>query len=151
MALTGDFHRLAMLRQQLAAIARGGAVEKLMPAMRDRVHGLILDGFRQQRDPYGRKWAPRRKAPDWAVRAFGLMQDNHPLLDKTGRGINSFTTRAASRRIVVRALDYMGFHQSGTRNMVARKEVPDPEMGLGPIWGLAFNRVADDVLRGMLA
>ena len=86
----------------------------------------------------------------WAARAFGLMQQSHPLLDKTGRMLNSIRARATTRGVTVTAVDYAGYHQDGTSNMVARRIVPDAAMGLGPIWGNAIGRVAADVARGAL-
>ena len=152
MALTGDFHRLARLRQQLEAISRGGLQKQCATAFANETVKLMVDEFNQQRDPYGKPWAPRKRPPDWAIRAFGLMQDDHRLLDKSGKMIDSLRAKPlANGNVKVTMRPYAQFHQTGTDKMVARKLVPDDAMDLGPIWGRAFNRVADDILRGMLS
>jgi len=44
--LTGDFHRLAMLRQKLAQLANGRARALLLTRMASEVHSQVVDGFR---------------------------------------------------------------------------------------------------------
>lgn len=140
MALTGDFARLELFRRRLQAIARGGAQRQLCTELANETHKLIIAGFVGKQDPYGRRWAPRRPTPAWVVRAFGPM--NHPLLDKSGKMIDGFRVRATATGLRATTVSYAGFHQSGTRKMVARKLVPDSRMGMGPTWGNAYLRVA---------
>lgn len=153
MALTGDFARLAAFRQQLAQIARAGALRtRLFPALATEVHKQVIAGFAQQRDPYGRTWAPRKRPADWAIRAFGLMQDNHPILDtrRTDGAVNRLRARPTARGVVITTSGYMQFHLTGTKYMKKRMWVPDMNIGLGPIWGNGVNRVTSDVLRALM-
>jgi len=109
---------------------------------------LVVEGFNQQRDPYGKPWATRKPPPAWAIRAFGLIQDNHRLLDDTGKGIDRLRARPTATGIRFSTVDYMKFHLTGTRYMVTRQWLP--MNGLGPIWGEAFNRVAANRVRQQL-
>src|SRR5207253_1976811 len=111
----------------------------------------IIASFQGQRDPYGKPWPPRKKAADWAIRAFGLMQDDgHPLLDNTGRMVESITVKALATSIRVTALGYAAFHQEGTHSLPPRRWFPDPVLGLGPIWGDGFLRVSGRVARAFM-
>lgn len=112
-------------------------------------HDECLRGFREQRDPYGIPWKPRKSPAAWAVRAFGLMQQNHPLLDKTGAMINSLTSRGSGGRVLMRILGYAKFHQSGTATMTARKIFPDPANGLGT-WREPVEKAALSAVRELM-
>jgi hypothetical protein len=109
---------------------------------------LVVDGFNRETDPYGKAWQPRKKPPAWAIRAFGLMQDDHKLLDKSGAGIDKLRARGTSTGIRFTTVGYMKFHLSGTRSMVARPWLP--VNGLGILWGESFNRVAAKRIREQL-
>lgn len=132
--------------QRLERMAAADVKNRIMQKVATVAHDECLRGFREQRDPYGVPWAPRKRPPDWAIRAFGLMQDEHKLLDKTGRGVGSLTSRAVGDRVVMRMVDYMKFHQTGTYKMVARKMFPEESQGLGT-WSAPINRAAVDAVR----
>ena len=135
--LTGDFHRLQELRQSLQQLAGGQALSSCLTRAATARQGQVIDGFKESRDPYGRTWKPRKNGGSW------------PILRKTDRMLFSFRTRPIPRGLRITAVDYAGFHQSGTQHMIARKVVPDPEMGLGKRWGEALAQVAADALRSL--
>ena len=147
MALTGDFSRLRLMRDRLEMLAKGGFAKQAATAFANETQQQLVDGFAQKRDPYGRRWAPRKSAPDWAVRAFGLT--NHPLMDKSGKLFDTAKSKAVGLKIRVTLQPYARFHQSGTSKMVARKIVPDG-MSLGPIWGAAYLRVSENLARNLM-
>lgn len=142
MAVSGDFMRLALLRDRLKHMAGGQARRDMLRALADETQRQIIAGFNAKRDPYGRAWAPRKPPPAWAARAFGLMQRSHPLLDDTGRMIDSMRSRPSGGAVLVTGLGYAEFHQEGTRLMVARRLLPAPVLGLGPTWGDAYLMVS---------
>lgn len=148
MAVTADFMRLELLRTRIESIGSAGGLRPVLAALTAEAHQQTLNCFIEERDPYGRRWAARKKAPDWAIRAFGLMQSNHKLLDKTGDGIDSLTAKPTATGIRLRIAGHMRFHLTGTGKMKARKFFPVD--GLGPIWGDAFLRVSSKVFRGLL-
>lgn len=138
------------LIKRLERFAAGQVKQQIASKVRGAAHDQCLECFRQQRDPYGAPWAPRKKPPDWAIRAFGLLQTNHKLLDYTGNGINSLRSVALSGGSVqLRIINYMKFHQTGTYKMVARKYFPDPTRGLG-LWGRPVNDAALEAVREMI-
>lgn len=144
----GQFDQLSQLTARIESIGASGGLSDVIAALRDEAHEQVIAGFREQRDPYGNAWAPRKVPPDWAIRAFGLIQSNHPLLDDTGAGINSFSAQATPTGIRLRIDGHMKFHLTGTRFMVPRKFFPVD--GLGPIWGAAFMRVASQAFQRRL-
>ena len=148
MAVTGDFMMLAQLRQRLARMGTGEVLRVLGSRLATETQEQMLRGFREQRDPYGRKWAPRKPPPAWAVRAFGLVDDHHPILDKTGQMIDGGRSRFDGRRILVTLKSPAPFHQSGTIKMVRRQMLPTADMGgLGPIWTAGYVKVSGEVLK----
>lgn len=144
---------MAGINQLVRKLERLGSAEvkdRIAANVRDTVHAEAIQGFNEKRDPYGSPWEPRKKPPDWAVKAFGLMQDNHPLLDKTGKGISTLTARAlAGGRVVMKIISYFKFHQTGTYKMVARKIFPDEERGLG-LWAEPVYRSAVKAVRDLM-
>ena len=147
MALTGDFSRLREMRQRLAMLASGGYAKQAATAFANETQKLLVNGFAQKRDPYGRAWAPRRPVPDWVIRAFH--PTNHPLLDKTGKMFDTAKSKAVGLKIRVSMKPYAKFHQDGTVKMVARKLVPDGT-NLGPIWGNAYLRVSASLAHDLM-
>lgn len=89
-------------------------------------------GFQASKDPYGAGWAPLKR------------RAGQPLRD-TGRLANSFTFEASPTQVRVWTnVAYAGYHQTGTKKMVARKMVPDDDLPLA--WEQAFVEAAQDTL-----
>ena len=137
------------LIQRLERLGAAEVKAKITSKVRDVMHAECIRGFNEQRDPYGVAWQPRKPLKGWAAMAFGLLQDNHPLLNKTGAMIRSLTARATSNGVVMRIIGYAKFHQSGTSKMVARKIFPDPGRGLG-LWSEPVHRAAVDAVKEMM-
>lgn len=142
--------KIADLVRKLDEMASPSFRQKMLGAMAVEVHRLTLDGFIQQRDPYGKPWAPRKKAADWAVKAFGLMQSDHPILDtgRDGGAVDRLTVRSTSDGVRLKTNAYMKFHLTGTSKMVPRKWIPTD--GAGPIWRNALQTVYTDQIRELL-
>lgn len=139
MALRGDFDRLSALVDRARHIAapsfRAGVLVNIAEAARTE----IVLGFAKGTDPYGNKWAPLKAKR--GSRRYG----GQPLRD---RGIlqNSFNVIVTATGIkILSAAFYAGFHQYGTRRMVARMMVPQ-KGDLGPTWREAFSRVIEKQL-----
>lgn len=155
MAVTGDFHRLQLLKDRLRRMGQGEARKELLHDLTNETHRQILDSFIQKRDTYGKTWAPRKPPAVWAAMAFGLFQQNHPLLDKSGDLINSVRALAVGVGIKVTMLWYAVFHVQPDRPgtvIPQRTPLPTARQGLGPIWTNAFLRVSAAVAKrfGML-
>lgn len=146
---TIDLTALEQLRARVESIAAGPGRADMMESLRSRAHDLTLECFNSETDPYGRPWERRKAPPDWAIRAFGLMQGAHKLLDDSGAGINSLTSRASGTSIFMRmGKDYMGFHLRGTRFMVPRKFWPVD--GLPDSWARDFSETAERSARNTI-
>lgn len=118
------------LISRLERFAAQEVQERIAEHVRRAVHDECLAGFIEQRDPYGTPWTRRiDKRGTW------------PLLQKTGRGVESIRSSASGGRVSIRIIGYMKFHQGGTSRMVARKFFPDPERGLGN-WAEPIRRAS---------
>ncbi len=137
MSPVAGLQQLNRLASRIEKIAAAGGLQPLLSALAAEAHDQTLDCFNQQRDPYGKAWKSRQEPTGgW------------PILDKTGAGVESITSRPTATGIKIRVgKDYMGFHLTGTSRMVSRKFLPVD--GLGPIWEPAFQRVADRTFRKM--
>ena len=92
----------------------GRKVADVRQNVADEVLTLIDKGFRETVDPYGKRWAPKKR------------ENGMPTLQHTSRMRRSYFARVVGSRIVVKnATPYAGYHQDGTKHMVARKTVPD--------------------------
>jgi phage gpG-like protein len=143
---------VAGLNELIARLDRfssGEVYQRIGVKVADACHAACIAGFRSQSDPYGVPWAPRKKVTGWAAVRFGHVDNGHPLLDDTGAMINSLTARYSRGVVLMRIKGYAQFHQTGTRNMVARKIFPEQEMGLGT-WADPIQRAATDAVRELM-
>lgn len=111
-------------------------MNEISKAVAEEAIGLIQDGFREQRDPYGRPWAPKKRPDGRAI-----------LVGKTTRLRRGWHVESSKRGQVVIApsVDYATYHQTGTKHMVARKMVPDRT--LPAEWDSAIDEAVLEVLR----
>jgi phage gpG-like protein len=137
------------LIRKLERFSSGEVYERMGRKIADACHAQAIAGFRAETDPYGVPWAPRKKVSGWAAMAFGHIDNGHPLLDDTGAMINSLTVRYSRGTVLMRIKGYAKFHQSGTRNMVARKIFPDQSQGLGK-WAQPIQQAATDAIRELM-
>lgn len=132
-SIKGDFGKLEAWQklfdatpEVLTAISVSGAEEFV---------GLVKDGFRAEKDPYGKRWA-RKKKPDGRKVLSGKssnLKGGWHVVRSAGDG---FT--------ISPSVNYAAFHQSGTAKMPARKMVPDGK--LPPAWSKALEETAKDAL-----
>lgn len=103
-------------------------------ALASRVRDLIEEGFIRETDPTFHKWAPRKDTK------------THPILTKSGAMRRGFQIDLRGALIVTsnvvsdRGRPYPLFHQTGTKNMPARRVVP--VKGLPSHWKADFDRTA---------
>lgn len=136
--MPAEYSQLTRLRQRIAKATGEQGVQSVLSRLSDVAYELVMDGFMEERDPYGRSWKQRKDQKSY-----------HPLLAKTGSGIRSVRVLVSgARTIQFYANDYMNFHVWGTRNMVARPWRP---VGvLGAKWGAAFEKaVIDEVKKNL--
>lgn len=89
----------------------------LMGSYSRKVKELIQQGFEKESDPYGNKWAA------WKG---DYQSKTGKILDNTNNMKNSFTvnTRGHSMLYIRNSMPYSGYHQHGTKKMVARLIMP---------------------------
>ena len=113
---TGDFSKLGLLQANLAKLAS-------VPSQttRDAAEGIrseIVAEFDGGHDPYGRSWASLEQATLDKGRGPPPLTDSGDMADVDVR-----PTAGAGIAIEFGA-EYAGFHQAGTRFMVARQPLP---------------------------
>jgi hypothetical protein len=129
---------LSAFIERLQRIAASDVLQRVGSKLADVTHEQAVLGFAEQRDPYGKAWAPRKdKSGSW------------PILDKTGAGVDGMTARYVAGRVVLRIAGYFRFHQGGTAVMVARKVFPEPARGLGT-WSEPINTAARDAVTALV-
>jgi phage virion morphogenesis protein len=101
----------------------------------------VVRGFEGERDPYGKAWQKRKATKGRRV--------GGKLLRDTARMMNSITPRpfGVSAIRVTSNVQYAAVHNYGGKRMPKRQFLPDNANGLGPIWGPAFEKVAEQVLK----
>lgn len=124
--------------RRLERIAASEAKEAIAKKVAAACHKAALDGFNNERSPYGERWVNRiQPTGSWKI------------LDKTGEGINSLKSWATGTIAKLGILSRMKFHQTGTIYMTARKFFPEQARGLGnwtePVYDAVF-----DAIRGLM-
>jgi phage gpG-like protein len=112
--LTGDFGKLARWQRNIAAINSPQVAFEIADGMADVALGLIAETFGREQDPFGNRWKPKKKP------------DGRPILrgetNRLQRWRKAFVNQHGYR--VASLAPYAGYHQSGTRRMVARRMAP---------------------------
>lgn len=107
--------RLFEIINNLKRVGSPEFIEGLTDELADQELKNIQIRFDTTTDPSGNLWAPLKKQPQ-----------DHKTLDLTGTMKNSFTKVQKGPAInIINTTSYAGFHQSGTKNMVARKFFPE--------------------------
>lgn len=154
-----DPQAFAGLQRSFQVLASRGMQDALAKRIGAAAIKQLADQFKQSRDPYGNPWAPvnRMRKRDTEAKARRsasgrFLPADKPLVD-TGRLRGAATAKAANAssgsvvRIVI-PVEYASYHQSGTGRMPRRQMIPEGSTGgLGPIWGKAFEREAERLLR----
>ena len=99
----------------------------LTPVMRHIGEELLSDWrllWKEEKDPYERKWADLSPSTKRQKRKRGGYQ----ILVDTGTLLNSFTVEAEKDSVRIgTAVPYAKYHQLGTEKMPQRMLLPDPE------------------------
>lgn len=136
------------LIKRLERLGSAAVRERIAKDVAGALYDETMRGFREQRDPYGTPWAPRKKRPLWVALAFGE-DTGWPLLNYTGRGIGSVRAKATRDMVRLTILGRMKFHQLGTIKMVRRAFWPVEGRGLG-LWLNAVNKASVEAVRAMM-
>ena len=123
MSLTGDFARLNRMIQELGRLQSPAVTLQVAFAAQAALVTEVQLAFREERTPYGEKWAPlmRDRTRNKAASAKSGKSSKGKILRDTGRLANSITGRLdGARAIVGTNTEYARFHQDGTSRMIAR-------------------------------
>jgi len=141
--ITGDFGKLAGWKKLFETFPE--ILDAISAAGADALVGRVKDGFRKETDPYGKRWA-RKKKPDGrkvlSGKTSNLKGGWH--YQRTDRG--GFT--------ISPGVGYAQYHQTGapSRNMPARKMVPDSSGGgLPPEWSQDLEETANEIIKAHLS
>lgn len=133
----GDFKKVDAWAKAMGAAP--DLLENMSRQMAEEATSLIADGFRQQRDPYGRKWKPKQAADGRLT-----------LVGKTARLRNGWHVTRASRGGfgVSPSVDYAIYHQFGAprARIPQRMMFPSAGLGLPPAWRDALSEVIQEQL-----
>jgi phage gpG-like protein len=137
--IKGSSSALTALHERIRRIGTPSFQIPFGRALGDEAVNQFVDGFDRSRDPYGKAWEPLK---------YG---HGRPLVN-TGRLANSASATPVPSGFSFRIGESYGeFHQLGTERIPVRQMVPMASTGgVGPIWGAALNRVANDFLRDYL-
>ena len=117
--------RLAEALEELARVPSQASTEAAQ-----KLEMLLKAQFDEGVDPYGKPWAPTAKGGHSSLYAAGDLRDSISVRPMAGAGI----------QITVDS-PYASFHQAGTRNMAARKILPD--RGLPTAWSDAIEEAIE--------
>lgn len=127
--LVGDFGKLARWERNLGRIADPGVAFQIADAMTDVALGLVAEEFGHEQDPFGNRWAPKKKDDGRPI----LRGETNRLVSWRKAFVNQHGYRIASKA------PYAKYHQYGTRKMVARPMVPNRR--LPARWASEFRGV----------
>jgi len=97
----GEFEKIDKMKAAFARLGSSYGMYQIAKSMGEEILTQIKLGFREQRDPYGKAWAPLRSR-------------NGQILRKTGRLQNSFTYGVVGNTVVVGTnAKYASTHQFG--------------------------------------
>lgn len=142
-SLTGDFDKVDHWRR---LFEKGHIAVKVTSKLQaEQMLGLVREGFRTERDPYGRRWKPKKR-PDGRKVLHG----------KTGQLEAGWHVQKADAggSIIAPSVRYAAPHQrprrgpDGRLKRPTRMMVPTPERGVPARWKDRMKRAADTALRG---
>lgn len=126
---------LKRLERQLGSIEN--VLEIVSATVAEEFIDLIRKGFREQRDPYGVPWRPKR-----------AQDGRNTLTGATGRLKNSWHVKSMDKRgfEVSSDVQYARYHQRGNRRLPKRMMVPTRRRALPKDWKRAIEAAATDAL-----
>lgn len=164
----GDFRSLRVLCEQLAELATPSVRAELSRDLGEEAMKLLDDEFRDSRDPYGSAWKPISSRSGQPLRdtATHLQNSLHYQADEHGFAISTAWEGAAVHQygatIVPKNGKALVFRVRGAPTasnargkpsdlifarkvtIPARQYIPEDE--IGPIWGPALERSADEFM-----
>jgi len=129
MGLSGGFDELNDAQAALQAL--DGMPERVAQRAAVEIASVLDEQFEAGVDPYGDPWAD-------------LKRGGRSHLTETGAMHAGSTVHARGSDIVIHVPDPGGFHQTGTRYMVARPLEPVAAKGMPPAYEVALMRAASD-------
>lgn len=129
----GDFQKLEAWEKALASTDK--LLEAMSKDMAEERVGIVKDGWRNQADPYGKKWKAKKR-PD----------GRQILVGKTARLKGGWHVRRAGKGgfSIAPSVDYAGFHQTGTKFIPPRRMVPTKARGLPKAWARSLNEIVTE-------
>lgn len=125
-------------------LQRGDAfLPELSAAMADRALGFVDEGFEQERDPYGKRWAPKQRPDGRKV-----------LQGATGQLRSGWRRKEIDKRFfsISTEVPYAAAHQVEWQgHRPARPMVPTTARGLPKSWSDAFEDLSVDLLAQYLS
>lgn len=97
--------------------------------------GLIAEGFRDEKDPYGQRWKPKLRKDGRKTLSGKTSRLKKFSIVRTGKG--GFT--------VASSVGYAGFHQHGTKHHPRRPMLPDGR-GMPRTWEGPLSEVITETL-----
>lgn len=162
MAMTGDFNALHSLTARIGELRSPSLRRDLAAFMGAEALSQIEEGFRNQRDPYGRAWPQSMRARQMGgqtlteratLRRSFSQGGVHARPDGFTVGSNVVYAKAHQKgaTITPRSAKALAFRLPGgpfviTRSVTLPKRQIIPEGNLGPIWGPAFEQAAEDFI-----
>ena len=129
---TGDFSKMGLLKANLEKLAH--VPSQIAGDASEGIRNEILAEFEAGQDPYGKAWEDLAEATIYKGRTPTPLTDSGDMANvevrpSSGAGIE-----------IEFGPEYSGFHQTGTRNMPARKPLPDA--GFPASWAKAIGDAA---------
>lgn len=117
----------------------------------EQVKGVVVEeieaAFRHERNPEGKQWAPLAAATIKQLRRQGY---GGKILQRTGLGKRSIKIQVTANRLIVSYLDYMDYHDKGTRPVPQRQFIPNKkDFETGRV-GRRIKQVLEDFLNPSL-
>jgi phage gpG-like protein len=128
---SGDPKLMQQWQKQLASVPE--LLSQMSRDMGEEALELIAEGFATETDPYGKRWQDKKVDDGRSI-----------LVGKTARLRRGWHLQRYGRSgfTIAPSVNYAGFHQKGTKRMVARMMVPSRSRGMPPKWRTAMNSVA---------
>lgn len=130
MSFTGDMNKIARWSSAISKLDSAGFRFQVADTLSDVSLGLVAEGFAREADPFGRRWAPKKRSNGRRI----LRGETNRLVTWRKQFVNQHGYRIAS------SAPYAKHHQSGTKRMVARKMTPDSR--LPPRWASELRSAA---------
>lgn len=103
--VSGDFRLLEVWARKIAEVGGSKGLQELSDVLAEEALDLVAEGFRKEKDPYGKRWARKKHSDGRQV-----------LVGRTARLRRGWHRKASSPRgfKIGPAVNYARYHQSGT-------------------------------------